>query len=715
MNRTTAQRSAIELLESRLVLAATVTTELPDLTLVPGSPQTLVLTDFINDPNNATSKLLHIETSMGDIHMHLFDEAAPLTVANFLAYAQSQDQRYVDTFFHRSVPGFVVQGGGYEYPSLSHIPTFAPVQNEFSPTRSNVRGTVAMAKVGDNPNSATSEFFVNLADNSSNLDNQNGGFTVFARVLDSDMAKVDAIAALPRVNGGGAFSELPVKDYTQGQQISEANLVMVNAVQVEDQSRGVSYSVSSSNSDVASVSVSGGFLQITPGSGSGTSEITVTAIDSFGNVVSDTLVVSIPIADVTVGDGGARQLRFTDSDGTHTTVSITGGSAVVRLLGPDVATSTAGTTTTVTGTIDEINSINFTSSSTATKVIIKSTGGNGATTLRTLSAGDIGMINARGTNVVQSLSVGSLGRLQLAGLTGGSVSVGGASLAPQIRIDSISAGQITSATGISRLDTNVIFGNTVITAPSIGRLSVGDRMEGTMNLTGNGGVALGQAVVSTLAGNWAVAGNVGRVTLNNEQVAGSTVAVDGSVGSWTVKGAMHGNLFADSVTAGKIGSMEDAQINLDAAPATGVVALNKLAVGTMTDSEVRSDANIGSVRVSGGMNRSFVFAGVRDEVVVPLLSTDFTSGVSIANIKVGPTFVDSGVAASNIVKADLGTTPDTAAAVPFYGVAADVITSMRVSINGQRVTLANLSTDEEATQAFITYGVTPTNFQVDLI
>lgn len=78
--------------------------------------------------------------------------------------------------------------------------------NEFSPTRSNVRATVAMAKVGGNPDSATSQFFVNLADNSANLDNQNGGFTVFATVVEG-MDVVDTIAAVA-VNG----NDVPLED-----------------------------------------------------------------------------------------------------------------------------------------------------------------------------------------------------------------------------------------------------------------------------------------------------------------------------------------------------------------------------------------------------------------------------------------------------------------------------------------------------------------------
>lgn len=160
--------------------------------------------------------LLRLDTSQGLIDMRLLDAEAPKTVANFLAYVRSG--AYADTLVHRSVPGFVIQGGGYRYGATGtqapHIPTNPPVVNEFSSTRSNVRGTVAMAKTAVSPDTATSEWFVNLANNASNLDNQNGGFTVFARVTTPGMQVADRIAALPRVNAanvvGSAFDNMPV-------------------------------------------------------------------------------------------------------------------------------------------------------------------------------------------------------------------------------------------------------------------------------------------------------------------------------------------------------------------------------------------------------------------------------------------------------------------------------------------------------------------------
>lgn len=158
-----------------------------------------------------------METSLGGFCIELFDDVAPKTVQNFLTYVNGGD--YDNSFFHRSVPGFIIQGGGFYFSSAQNtaveIPKDAAVVNEFN--RSNVRGTIAMAKLGNDPNSATSEWFINLADNSgppSALDTQNGGFTVFGRVVGNGMDIVDALAGrtIRNLSGvlGGAFSDVPV-------------------------------------------------------------------------------------------------------------------------------------------------------------------------------------------------------------------------------------------------------------------------------------------------------------------------------------------------------------------------------------------------------------------------------------------------------------------------------------------------------------------------
>ena len=178
-------------------------------------------------PGLATATLVRFDTAKGPIDINLYDVETPKTVANFLSYVRSG--AYNSSFFHRLVGGFVLQGGGYTFGPLTTIVKQAAVQNEFSATRSNLRGTVAMAKVGSNPNSATSEWFVNLANNAANLDNQNGGFTVFGKVTAQGMSVVDAITALQVVNAGGAFDTLPVYSLPATGPLVKENLVIVSA------------------------------------------------------------------------------------------------------------------------------------------------------------------------------------------------------------------------------------------------------------------------------------------------------------------------------------------------------------------------------------------------------------------------------------------------------------------------------------------------------
>lgn len=140
--------------------------------------------------------LAQFRTVLGDLEVELYDADKPVTTTNFKRLVMAG--AYTNTFFHRVVPGFVAQAGGFAtssrtdtnlfaplWPSLNFVPNFGAITNEFTAGRflSNTNGTLAMAKTAGNPNSATSQWFFNLADNSANLDNQNGGFTVFGRVV----------------------------------------------------------------------------------------------------------------------------------------------------------------------------------------------------------------------------------------------------------------------------------------------------------------------------------------------------------------------------------------------------------------------------------------------------------------------------------------------------------------------------------------------------
>lgn len=186
-------------------------------------------------PTAQANSVACFTSSMGQFCIELFETQTPITTANFLKYIDSD--AYTSGIFHRSIPGFVIQGGGFKVvngasgDSLVPVNTFSPIVNEFK--ISNTRGTVAMAKLGGNPNSATSQWFVNLADNSANLDNQNGGFTVFGRVIFDGMTVFDAIAKLPVRNLGGSLTNAPLKDF-DGVRAALSNLVKIDRVEVTD-------------------------------------------------------------------------------------------------------------------------------------------------------------------------------------------------------------------------------------------------------------------------------------------------------------------------------------------------------------------------------------------------------------------------------------------------------------------------------------------------
>ncbi|RYD76171.1 MAG: choice-of-anchor D domain-containing protein, partial [Verrucomicrobiaceae bacterium] len=275
-----------------------------------GTVKELDLSPAFRDPdgNSAVRVGVRLGSTVKNVDLVLFDHTEPITVANFLSYVSSG--RHNANFFHRSVPGFVVQGGGFRWSSsegVEPVPTFAPIQNE--PGRSNLRGTIAMAKLGGDPNSATSQWFVNLANNSANLDAQNGGFTVFGRVAGSGMTVIDEVAALPRYNAGGAFDTLPLKDFT-GTNIQRVHTIETNSTIIPT----LSFSAVSSDPSLVGASVVGSMLRLSPSaSRSGATTVTVTATDLDGASTQSILTVNvIPRSlgwHVETGEGG-ELVRF---------------------------------------------------------------------------------------------------------------------------------------------------------------------------------------------------------------------------------------------------------------------------------------------------------------------------------------------------------------------------------------------------------------------
>jgi len=162
----------------------------------------------------AANPQVDIDTSAGKIRVELYPDAAPKTVENFLAYVKAK--QYDGTQFHRVIPGFMIQGGGYG-PDFREKPTRAPIVNEAEKSSKagllNAAGTIAMARTGE-PNSATAQFFINVADNKFlNFRDPSVagiGYTVFGKVIDG-MDVVEKIAKTATAAGGPFPKDVPIE------------------------------------------------------------------------------------------------------------------------------------------------------------------------------------------------------------------------------------------------------------------------------------------------------------------------------------------------------------------------------------------------------------------------------------------------------------------------------------------------------------------------
>ncbi|MCE2593613.1 peptidylprolyl isomerase [Motilimonas cestriensis] len=166
----------------------------------------------------AANPEIKIETSKGDIVLELYQDKAPITVDNFLAYIK-QDA-FKNSLFHRVIPGFMIQGGGFAQ-DYQRLATNAPIKNEASNGLSNSRGTIAMARTNA-PDSATRQFFINHANNT-NLDQGafGAGYAVFGKVT-SGIEVVDAIANVAT----GTTAAMP------GARDVPTNQVVIKSIQV---------------------------------------------------------------------------------------------------------------------------------------------------------------------------------------------------------------------------------------------------------------------------------------------------------------------------------------------------------------------------------------------------------------------------------------------------------------------------------------------------
>ena len=318
---------------------------------------------------------LELNTNFGTVPLDLLPEAAPQTVANFLNYADDGD--YDNAIFHRLDSDFVLQGGGFSTTDetfvntgqLSSIPTDPPVQNEFN--RSNVRATVSMAKLGGDPDSATNQFFFNLDNNSSILDPQNGGFTVFAEV--TDMTVVDNVVAASTINAfSSPFGELPLMSTDQLLVIQSVDRAGNDTIQwadgdgsdVVDGGFGddVQQVVTAAGDETLAVNEgTSGHFTVDRSSGTafsidvtGTEQLDLDAGDGADSVSVNSLSGVTDLESINVaGSGGADDISVTPTAGV--TTSVDGGDPGSGV--GDVFTYNATGTVTVTDTMNRGGSV----------------------------------------------------------------------------------------------------------------------------------------------------------------------------------------------------------------------------------------------------------------------------------------------------------------------------------------------------------------------
>ena len=171
----------------------------------------IALTFCINMASYAADPQVEIRTNLGNMTVELYPDKAPKTVDNFLRYVK--DGHYRNTVFHRVIPGFMIQGGGFDK-TFAQKPTRQPVENEAANGLRNDTGTIAMARTSD-PNSATAQFFINVANNTflnyTSPTPRGYGYTVFGKVING-MDVAEKIAATPTGMRSPFPSDVPKSD-----------------------------------------------------------------------------------------------------------------------------------------------------------------------------------------------------------------------------------------------------------------------------------------------------------------------------------------------------------------------------------------------------------------------------------------------------------------------------------------------------------------------
>lgn len=665
----------IELLESRTLLNATVTHTIGTVTSTENASATTIdLTQYFKDPTiTGTAVVMH--TSQGDIPLDLFTSQTPQTVANFLSYVTSG--AYDNTVIHRAIPGFLVQGGSY-YPDQSAVPVGSPVPSEAG--ISNTLGTIAAA-LTDGPGTATSGWFINDGNNSTALDGSSDGgpFTVFGQVIYNGMKDVvTPIANLPKgivqptftpdtSLGDPSGGVLPLQNYSGGS-ITPANYVTITSIQ--EIPSGLAFTATSSNTSLVVPTISDGTLSLNyQPNQTGIASITVEATDLGGKTVHQTFEVAVGTV---LGSGGAKQIHFTDADGTRTTLALTGpGNANITFNGTVLSNPiTKAGVQTVTGTDLSIAGISLTGTTAASTLNVTGVGGDGLVEIGSITSdGDLRTINATRGALSGDLTIaGTVSRIALDSATGGTITISGTGGSATLAISTATGEAVASSEAIAAVQATSWVAasggaSAQFSAPSISRLNVTRELNADL-----------------------ATGNVGNVT------AGSITA-----STWNLSGALT-TLSTGSITG----------LDLTAA------AIDRITDrGAATNDTVSSSGNITAIA-------ALSLSGTRIDAGDPTLDADglptgFPTSASIRTVTVGRGgFSNSAIGAASFGTVTLGPISSSNGGTPF-GIGAHQITLLTATVDGKRLTLRNTASESDVTAAEIKAGITPNDLVIRII
>ena len=480
--------SQVEALECRRLLSATATSTLANVSVAPSATATSVdLSGYFSDPSIASGDTtVLVKTTNGDIPLELFNGVTPNTVTNFLQYVNGG--LYNGVIFHRTVSSFIDQTGGFNT-SGQAITNLGAVNNEFH--LSNTAGTIAMAKVSGNPNSASNQWFINVGNNASILDGQNGGFTVFGKVLYNGMTVATTINSLPTIDGSALNSQFgpqnganvfPVQSASAG--VAASNLVVMNSVAAV---QPLSFSVSSDNPTLVSPTIEsdGKTLSLTYAADQkGWAHIIVTATDLGGGTASETFRVNVgttgDVTSVVAGSGGGKAVQVHQADGTLVTISLKGpGSATVQVSGDGFSKATEKNgTILVSGTNDALATLRTSGTTHSSTLNITTQRGKIVSLSQLITNSDLRSINGKNVILTGNLdATGSIKSITLQAAQNGTISIGTVSQPLTLKISgAASAESIHSAASIQNMSVSSWDGvsNTTssIDAPSIGTVIV---------------------------------------------------------------------------------------------------------------------------------------------------------------------------------------------------------------------------------------------------